>query len=143
MKAKFLDLSENKRMNEIVDFLYGEAPVIHGTHLNREEIREELRRRNPKKQFCLVRNWILVELDISDQARQQIEAGGFKAQFIHAHEVIEDSAGRWPAGYWVRTSLQLKYDGDGFFETRSTIYVLVGDGRHKRLREDIAYCIRP
>lgn len=143
MKPQFLDISQNQRATEIVDFLYGEAPILSGTDLSVEEIRQELKRRNPKKQFCIVRNWILVELDITEEARQQIESDGFKAQFIHAHEIIHDSAGRWPAGYWVRTSLQLKYEGDGFFETRSTIYVLVGNGRHKKLREDIAYSIRP
>lgn len=143
MKAEFLDLSENKRMHEIMDFLYGITSVVHGTNLSRDEVVQELRRRNSKKQFCLVRDWILVELDISDEARQQIETEGFKAQFIHAHEVVEDSAGRWAPGSWVRTSLQLKYEGDGFFETRSTIYVLLGDGRHKKLREDIAYSIHP
>jgi hypothetical protein len=143
VKAKFLDLSQNKRMNEIVDFLHGEAPAIPGTNLSREEIREELKRRNPQKQFCLVRDWILIELDITEETRQQIESQGFKAQFIHANEIIEDSSNRWPAGSWVRTSLQLRYEGDGFFETRSTIYVLIGDGRFKKLREDIAYSIRP
>lgn len=143
MKAEFLDLSENKRMHEIMDFLYGTTPVITGTNLSRDEIAQELRRRNPKKEFCLVRDWILVELDISLEDRQQIEAEGFKAQFIHAHEVVEDSARRWTPGSWVRTSLQLKYEDDGFFETRSTIYVLLGDGRHKKLRKDIAYSIHP
>ncbi|UUY07702.1 hypothetical protein LRS11_18045 [Pseudomonas sp. J452] len=143
MKTQPLDISEDKRVNEILDFIYGEAPVIRGTNLNREEIREELRRRNPKKQYCLVKDWILVELDISNEARKQIEDDGLIAQFIHAHEIIEDSSNRWPAGYWVRTSLQLRYENDGFFETRSTIYVLLGDGRHKRVPEDIAYSIRP
>lgn len=141
MKPEPLDLSENKQINDIMDFLHGTASVVHGTNLSRDEIAHELRRRNPKKQFCLVRDWILVELEISDEARQQIEAEGFKAQFIHAHEVVEDSARRWIPGSWVRTSLLLKYEGDGFFETRSTIYVLLGDGRHKKLREDIAYSI--
>lgn len=143
MKPEFLDLSENKRMNEIMDFLYGTTPVVHGTNLSRDEIAQELRRRNPKKQFCLVRDWILVELDISVEDRQQIEDDGFKAQFIFSQQVVEDSAGRWAPGSWVRTSLLLKYEGDGFFETRSTIYVLLGDGRHKKLREDIAYSIHP
>lgn len=143
MKAKFLDLSENKRMNEIVDFLSGEAPVIHGTDLTREEIHQELKRRNPHKQFCLVRNWMLIELEIANEARKTIEADGFKARLIYAHEVVEDSSCRWPPGSWVRTSLQLRYEDDGFFETRSTIYVLLGDGRQTRVPEDIAYSIRP
>lgn len=133
MKKKFPDSSEDERV--ILDFLSGEAPVLQGTNLSREEIREELRRRNPKKQFCLVRNWILVEFDIAEEDRQQIESQGLKAQFIYAHEIIEDSSNRWPPGSWVRTSLQLKYQADGFFETRSTIYVLIGDGRHKKLSE--------
>lgn len=143
MKSQFLDVSQNQRVTEIADFLYGEAPVVPGTSLSRDGILEELRRRNPKKQYCFVKNWILVELDISQAAREQIEARGFKAQFIHAHEVVEDSARRFAPGWWVRTSLQLRYENDGFFETKSTIYVLLGDGRHKRLPEDIAYSIQP
>lgn len=143
MKPKFLDISDDPKVHEIVDFLYGTTPVIQGTDLSRDEIVQELQKRNPKKPFCLVRDWILVELDIPKEARETIEADGFKAQFIHANEVVEDSRGRWPPGYWVRTSLQLRYEGDGFFETRSTIYVLIGEGRHKKLREDIAYSIRP
>ncbi|MCB4797151.1 hypothetical protein LGR51_21960, partial [Pseudomonas sp. NP21570] len=84
-----------------------------------------------------------ISLDMSDEARQQIEADGFVARLIHANEVVEDSAGRFPPGYWVRSSLQLRYEGDGFFETRSTIYVLLGVGRHKKVRDDIVYSIRP
>ena len=142
MKSQFLDVSQNQRVTEIADFLYGEAPVVSGTNLSRDEIREELQRRNSKKQYCIVRNWILVQLDVSDEARRQIQAQGFEPQIIHAHEVVEDSARRFAPGWWVRTSLQLKYENDGFFETKSTIYVLIGDGRHKKLREDIAYSIR-
>ncbi len=134
MKNKFPDSSEDERV--ILDFLSNdEAPVLQGTNLSREEIREELRRRNPKKQFCLVRNWILVEFDIAEEDRQQIESRGLKAKFIYAHEIIEDSSNRWPPGSWVRTSLQLNYQGDGFFETQSTVYILIGDGRHKKLSE--------
>lgn len=143
MKPKKLDISDDPKVREILDYLYGTSPMIPGTDLSREEIREELRRRNPKKQFCLVRDWTLVELDISDEARKQIEADGFQARFIYAHHIVEDSSNRWPAGFWVRTSLQLRYENDGFFETRSTIYVLIGEGRHKRVREEIAYSVRP
>ena len=51
MKNKFPDSSEDERV--ILDFLSGEAPVLQGTNLSREEIREELRRRNPKNNFAL------------------------------------------------------------------------------------------
>ena len=143
MKLEFLDISESQKAVEIADFLWGIAPAINGTDLSRDEILQELHRRNPGKQYCLVKKWTLVELDISDEARQQIEADGFVARLIHANEVVEDSAGRFPPGYWVRSSLQQRYEGDGFFETRSTIYVLLGVGRHKKVRDDIVYSIRP
>ncbi|WP_312943464.1 DUF6957 family protein [Stutzerimonas kunmingensis] len=143
MKLQFLDISGNQKALEIADFLWGKAPAINGTDLSRAEILHELHRRNTKKQYCLVKDWTLVELEISDEARLQIEADGFVARLIHANEVVEDSAGRFPPGYWVRSSLQQRYEGDGFFETRSTIYVLLGVGRHKKVRDDIVYSIRP
>jgi len=143
MKPQILDVSGNEKLLEIMEFLYGYAPAINGTNLSRDQILLELHRRNPGKQYCLVKSWTLVELDISDEARQQIESDGFMARLIHADEVVEDSAGRFPPGYWVRSSLQLRYEGDGFFETRSTIYVLLGIGRHKKVRDDIVYSIRP
>ncbi len=143
MQLEFLDISGNQKALEIADFLYGKASAINGTDLSRVEIVHELHRRKTKKQYCLVKNWTLVELEISDEARQQIEADGFVARLIHANEVVEDSAGRFPPGYWVRSSLQQRYEGDGFFETRSTIYVLLGVGRYKKVRDDIVYSIRP
>ena len=142
MKKESPRLEDNPRFVAIMDFLYGESPAIQGTHLSHDEAIEEALRRNPAKPYCLVKDWILVELDISDEARSVTEVDGFKSFFIHAHQVIEDSASRFNPGNWVRTSLQLKYEGDGFFETRSTVYVLLGDGRHKKLKPEIAYSIR-
>ncbi|MGK9066608.1 DUF6957 family protein [Stutzerimonas chloritidismutans] len=143
MKSQLLDILKNQKAREITDFLYGKAPAINGTDLSRGEILQELHRRNPCKQYCLVKNWTLVELDISDEACRQVETDGFKARLIHANEVVEDSAGRFQPGCWVRSSLEQKYENDGFFETRSTIYVLLGIGRLKKVRENIVYSIRP
>ena len=76
MKPQILDVSGNEKLLEIMEFLYGYAPAINGTNLSRDQILLELHRRNPGKQYCLVKSWTLVELDISDEARQQIESDG-------------------------------------------------------------------
>ena len=58
-----------------------------------------------------------------------IRATGLEPMFMYAHCVIHDGHGRFPPGGWVRSTLCKSFDGVCLFETRNTVYVLMGNGR--------------
>jgi hypothetical protein len=112
-------------------FLNGASEGVQGTSLSLDAAKEEVLRRFPGKSYCLVTHWIVADVLMTDQARTVVEVGGRKTRMVYAHTVIEDQAGRFEPGWWARSSWEVCYDQDGFFETRSTVYVLMGEGQRK------------
>ncbi|MCY1559454.1 hypothetical protein D9M68_964970 [compost metagenome] len=51
---------------------------------------------------------------------------------LYAHNVLFDSDRRFDVGDWVRTTPLVSFSEGCFFQTKNTLYVLVGDGERKR-----------
>ena len=51
---------------------------------------------------------------------------------LYSHSVLYDSARRFDVGDWVRTTPLVSFSEGCFFQTRNTLYVLVGDGLRKQ-----------
>lgn len=83
--------------------------------------------------FCLVKDWTILDLEITDEERNILLSRGLKPVLLYALHVVHDSRGRFAAGDWVRSSFQQSYDDDGFFITKNTVYVLLGDGNRQQI----------
>lgn len=96
-----------------------------------------MRQQFPSVEYCLVRNWIWIDLDVTDEECALLEKGGRKPAVVYAHTVVYDSAGRWNPGDFVRTSPLLDFQDGFLFQTSSTVYVLLGGGLRKRAAVDV------
>ena len=103
-----------------------------GTSLSPAEIEALVAERFPRKAYCTVEDWLIFHVDEPAESLARVRATGLEPMFMYAHCVIYDGHGRFPPGGWVRSTLCKSFDGVCLFETRNTIYVLVGQGREMK-----------
>jgi hypothetical protein len=77
------------------------------------------------KPFCLVSHWSLLTMK------------DVPAPLLYAEYVIYDSQGRFRSGDWVRSSPAIAHWEKGMFETRNTVYVLLGAGHAKTVSAEM------
>ena len=87
----------------------------------------------PDKLICTVQKWIWWDLELGEQDAIRLSALNLKAAMIKADCVIDDEAGRFTYGDWVRTSYLKQFHSPCLFETPNTIYLLVGAGTRKKI----------
>ena len=100
-----------------------------GTSLSRAEIEAIVAERFPRKAYCLVEDWLIFHVDEPPASLARVRAMGLQTMFMYAHCVVYDERARFPPGGWVRSTLCKSFDGVCLFETRNTVYVLMGQGR--------------
>ena len=103
-----------------------------GTSLSPAEIEALVAERFPRKAYCTVEDWLILHVDEPAESLARVRATGLEPMFMYSHCVIYDGHGRFPPGGWVRSTLCKSFDGVCLFETRNTIYVLVGQGREMK-----------
>lgn len=104
---------------------------LQGTSATVEEIIAMLAQRAPLKAYCLVEEWTIFRADLTPEELAKVRAANHLPLFLFAHKVIEDSRGRFQPGDWVRSSMAISFDGI-MFETKRTVYVLMGPGHEKK-----------
>ncbi|PTU01974.1 hypothetical protein DBR45_14730 [Pseudomonas sp. HMWF031] len=114
------------------EFLSGPRVARQGTFLGIEELMVMVASRYPVKPYCLVRDWTLFFADLTPEELVTVESAGHLPLFVYALEVIYDSKGRFQPGDWVRSSMCVQFLSGFLFETRNTVYVLVGDGAEQK-----------
>jgi len=125
-----------KELHAITDLLYGDGIQMSGSKVGQDEAVRIVRERHPCAEYCLVSNWRWLDLDVTQEQRDELVRTNRQPVVIYAHTVIYDSQRRWDVGDFVRTSYLHKF-GEGFiFQTLNTIYILMGDGIRKRASLD-------
>ncbi|MOA12725.1 hypothetical protein D3C78_1327430 [compost metagenome] len=90
-----------------------------------------VRQRFPAMPYCLVRKWVWIDLDVPAAVREELENAGYQPVMLYAHEVVVDSQFRFEPGDWVRSTPLYTFSEVCFFQTRNTVYVLLGHGTRK------------
>lgn len=124
-------MTQQVGLEQVAEFFYGDGPAVKGWPGSDEDAVLEAARRYPGRPYCLVRGWMIVDVLISGSMEEAICSQGFSPRIIYAERIVLDSAGRFSPGNWVRSTWQVSYSEDGFFESRNTIYILLGDGEQK------------
>ena len=121
-------------LNKIAAFLYGPGEVMPGIQMSWEQARErvEARDRASWMDFCVVENWNWIDLTLSAESQEKFRSAGLQPVVLYAHNVLFDSRRRFDVGDWVRTTPLVSFSEGCFFQTRNTLYVLVGDGLRKQ-----------
>lgn len=113
------------------ELLGGPGDPLQGSLDTDEQLIELARALYPYKPYCLVENWTIFNVDVSEEERNKIHAAGQLPMILFAHNVRFDSERRFDVGDWVRSTFATTFEEGFLFETRNTIYVLKGPGYEK------------
>ena len=120
------------QLNAVTEMLYGPGQQMHGSTMTDDQAIEHMKERQLMTDFCLVRDWIWIDLDVTEEQLAELEKTRLQPVMLYAHNVVYDSARRWDEGDFVRTSPLYVFEEGFLFRTLHTIYVLLGDGVRKR-----------
>lgn len=113
--------------------LSGQGEVVNGCDLSAEDATNFVQSNFGQHSFCLVRDWTLLELEPCGESYDTLRSHGLEPVLVYAHSVVFDSRERFNRGDWVRSTFQLRYEGEGLFFTRNTLYVLLGRGTRQSI----------
>jgi hypothetical protein len=116
----------------IEDGLLGDPGVsLMGSELGLEAVMAAARKRYKWVPLCAVEEWIILDAIVTDAERAKVAAAGCQPMFMFAHKVVDDEQRRFEPGHWVRSSMGTAFKEGYLFETRNTVYVLLGPGHRK------------
>ena len=116
----------------IEDGLLGDPGVsLMGSELGLEAVMAAARKRYKWVPLCAVEEWIILDAIVTDAERAKVAATGCQPMFMFAHKVVDDEQRRFEPGHWVRSSMGTAFKEGYLFETRNTVYVLLGPGHRK------------
>jgi len=120
-------------LKKVSNLLHGHGEIMPGIEMSLEEAlaRIDASGLSAWTPFCVVRDWIWIDLILPDSLREQLRAEGQQPVMIYSHSVLYDSSRRFDVGDWVRTTQLVEFTDGCFFRTRNTVYVLAGDGVRK------------
>ncbi len=116
----------------IQDSLLGDPGVsLMGSDLGLEAVMAAARKRYKWMPLCAVEEWIILDAIVTDEERAKVAAAGCQPMFMFAHKVVDDEQRRFEPGHWVRSSMGTAFKDGFLFETRNSVYVLLGPGHRK------------
>lgn len=122
-------------LGKVVDALYSTGEPMSGSGMSDDEALAYARQHFPHGNYCLVRNWRLIDIVVTESQRLQLAQTGRQPALIYAHTVIYDSEKRWDVGDFVRTSLLHQHEGF-HFKTLNSVYLLLGPGTRIQTSSD-------
>jgi hypothetical protein len=112
--------------------LLGDPGVeLQGSDLSLDEAVALARKRYKWMPLCAVEEWIILDAIVTDEERAKVAAAGCQPIFMFAHKVVDDEQRRFEPGHWVRSSMGTAFKEGYLFETRNSVYVLLGPGHRK------------
>ncbi|MCF5668826.1 DUF6957 family protein [Pseudomonas marginalis] len=102
-----------------------------GSELSLEDAMSAARKRYKWMPLCVVEEWIILDTIVTDEERAKVAAAGCQPMFMFAHKVVDDEQRRFEPGHWVRSSMGTAFNDGFLFETRNSVYVLLGPGHRK------------
>ena len=111
--------------------LLGEGVDLAGSELELERVILAARKHYKYLPLCVVEEWMILDAIVTDAERAKVAAAGCQPMFMFAHKVVDDEQRRFEPGHWVRSSMGTAFKEGYLFETRNTVYVLLGPGHRK------------
>jgi hypothetical protein len=118
--------------SSVNDGLLGDPGIkLVGSELPVNEALALARKRYKWMPLCAVEEWIILDAIVTDEERAKIAASGCQPMFMFAHKVVDDEQRRFEPGHWARSSMGTAFNDGFLFETRNSVYVLLGPGHRK------------
>ena len=118
------------RLKKVLDFIESSGEPLPGC-CSEEEGLALAEKLAPDMAYCTVRNWTIADLDLAEPEKYLFAEQGILPSLLYAERVLTDSACRFSPGDWVRSTPLQRFSDGCLFQTRNTIYVLVGPGCRK------------
>jgi hypothetical protein len=90
----------------------------------------------------VVKQWILIDLTVTPDEKEKLTSLRLLPMTLFAHEVVLDSKGRFQPGMWVRSNFGKSLTEGCMFETKSTVYLLLGSGLRKNASIGVAFSMK-
>ncbi|WP_277587781.1 DUF6957 family protein [Pseudomonas chlororaphis] len=119
-------------LEEISQLFYGVGEEVAGWEGSQEDLICLAAKVFPGKAFCVVKQWILIDLTVTPDEKEKLTNLGLLPATIFAHEVVLDSKGRFQPQMWVRSNFGKSLTQGCMFETKNTVYLLLGAGQRKQ-----------
>ncbi|MBV7549826.1 hypothetical protein KW849_26430 [Pseudomonas sp. PDM26] len=129
-------------LEEISHLLYGAGKEALGWQGTQDELIALAAKTFPGKAFCMVKQWILIDLTVNSDEKEKLTGLGLLPATLFAHEIVLDSKGRFQAGMWVRSNFGVSFTEGSMFETNNTVYLLLGPGRRKEASIGAAFSMK-
>jgi hypothetical protein len=126
-------------LDEISQLFYGAGDVTPGWDGSQEDLISLAATKFPAKAFCVVKQWILIDLSVTPDEKEKLTKLGLLPATLFAHEVVLDSKGRFQPGMFVRSNFGRSFTEGCMFETNSTVYLLWGSGLRKEATVGAAF----
>ncbi|MGY2337814.1 DUF6957 family protein [Pseudomonas sp. SDO5532_S415] len=112
------------------ELLFGSARVLGGSRLEDDELIELATVNFTEKPFCIVRQWLLLDVMLPESQDRKIKAQGLEATVLYAQAVVFDSGKKLQPGDSVLSNFQSDFE-ECVFESKDTLYILAGRGARK------------
>ena len=89
-----------------------------------------------------MKQWILIDLTVTPVEREKLTSLGLLPMTLFAHEIVLDSKGRFQPSMWVRSNFGKSFTEGCMFETKSTVYLLLGLGQRKEASIGTSFSMR-
>ena len=113
-----------------VQEMIGPSAVMSGCDIALEEAIRVTQERFPDRSFCVVSEWVWLDLEAPDLVIEELAAEGKKPTMLLVFNVLFDSS-LTSKPHWFRTTPLIEFTDGMFFQTEHKLYVLVGHGRRK------------
>ena len=129
-------------LEEISQLLYGAGEEVAGWQGTQDELIALAAKTFPGKAFCVVKQWILIDLTVTAAEKEKLTGLGLLPATLFAHEIVLDSKGRFQPSMWVRSNFGVSFTEGCMFETKNTVYLLLGLGLRKEASIGAAFSMR-
>lgn len=129
-------------LDEISQIFYRAGDETPGWQGSQEDLIALAARSFPGKAFCVVRQWILIDLIVTAAENEKLTNLGLLPMTLFAHEIVLDSKGRFQPSMWVRSNFGVSFIYGCMFETKNTVYLLWGPGQRKEATVGAAFSMK-
>jgi hypothetical protein len=126
-------------LDEIAQLFYGAGEEMPGWPGSQEDLITLAAKAFPGKAFCVVRQWILIDLTVTPDEKEKLSKLDLLPATLFAHEIVLDSKGRFQPGMFVRSNFGRSFIEGCMFETKNTVYLLWGSGHRKKATVGAAF----
>lgn len=116
------------KLSDLAVLLSGGDTALSGLSARPEEAARLAELKFPGKAYCLVEDWVLIDVTPTASQQAALTEKGLIPTFVYARSVVLDSRGRFFEGDWVRSTFEVYFEEPCWFLTKNTLYVLLGKG---------------